>query len=223
MVALLPRRAVETAADDLQPGARTGANGRRQRCGARPRVGRSALVILPPPPTGFRSWPPPPSNCGARNQELETALALAVARTAQNDSTNNLPEPLPLVLTEAIRARVLGRRACAVLPDADILATGTAHGIRRDALALLDSTVTIDAGTDAQLVAGDLALAGRRIFGKVIEAGPHTCVVRRADQTSYRDVVQLVKLVDGRPRFGATGMLEGAGQRAGPCPAGQRQ
>ena len=98
-----------------------------------------------------------------------------------------------------------------VLSEAEILATGSASGVRREALALLDSTVTIDAGADAQVVAGDVALAGRRIFGKVIEAGPHTCVVRRADQASYRDVVQLVKVADGKPRFGATGILEGGG------------
>ena len=140
-------------------------------------------------------------------------------RPAQADAVNNLPEPLPLVLTEAIRARVLGRRACAVLSEAEIVATGSASGIRREALALVDSTVTIDAGLDAQVVAGDVALAGRRMFGKVIEVGPHTCVVRRADQASYRDVVQLVKLVDGKPRFGPTGMLEGAGRAQMPRPA----
>jgi rod shape-determining protein MreC len=70
--------------------------------------------------------------------------------------------------------------------------------------------VTVDAGLDAQVVTGDFALDGRRVYGKVFEVAPHTCVVRCADQVSYRDVVQLVKLVDGRPQFGPTGILEGA-------------
>jgi hypothetical protein len=44
-----------------------------------------------------------------RNQELETALALAQSRAAQADTASNLPAAPPLVLTEAIRAQVLGR------------------------------------------------------------------------------------------------------------------
>lgn len=147
----------------------------------------------------------------ARNQELETALALAQARAAQADATNNLPPLPPLVLTEAIRARVLGRRAGALLTETEILAAGSSSGIHRNALALVDSGVMVDAGTDAEVVAGDFALAGRRVYGKVFEVAPHTCVVRGADQPSYRDVVQLVKVVDGQPQFGATGILEGAG------------
>ena len=59
----------------------------------------------------------------------------------------------------------------------------------------------------------DLALAGRRVFGKVIEAGPHTCVVRRADQASYRDVVQLVKVVDGTPALSVRPASSKSGDR----------
>jgi cell shape-determining protein MreC len=147
----------------------------------------------------------------ARNQELETALTLAQARAAQADATNKLPATPPLVLTEAIRARVLGRRSGALLTETEIVAAGSTSGIRREALALVDSSVTVDAGLDAAVVAGDFALVGRRVYGKVFEVAPHTCVVRSADQPSYRDVVQLMKLVDGQAHFGATGILEGAG------------
>jgi cell shape-determining protein MreC len=148
----------------------------------------------------------------ARNRELETALALSVAQNSRA-AADNLSAAAPLVLTEGILARVLGRRACAVLPNAEIVAVGSASGIRHDALALVDSEVTIDAGRDSQVVSGDMALAGRRVYGKVVEVGQHTCVIRRADQASYRDVVQLVRLTDGKSCFGPTGMLEGAGQR----------
>ncbi|HVU88343.1 MAG TPA: rod shape-determining protein MreC [Pirellulales bacterium] len=147
----------------------------------------------------------------ARNQELETALALAQASAAQSEAASHLPATPPLVLTEAIRARVLGRRAGGLFPESEIVAVGSTSGVRREALALRDSTVTVDAGHDVQVVAGDFVLAGRRIYGKVLEVAPHTCVVRGADQASYRDVVQLVKLVDGRANVGPTGILEGTG------------
>jgi len=99
-----------------------------------------------------------------------------------------------------------------VLPAAEIVALGHTAGARREALALVDSSWTIDSGRDTQIAAGDMALAGRRVFGKVMEVGAHTCVVRRADQAGYRDVVQLAARAEGTLRFGAKGILEGTGE-----------
>ena len=62
------------------------------------------------------------------------------------------------------------------------------------------------------MAAGDLTLAGRRVFGKVIEAGPHTSIVRRASEPGYRDVVRLGHVVDGVVQLGPRGVLEGTGE-----------
>ena len=88
---------------------------------------------------------------------------------------------------------------------------GRSAGARRDALALVDSSWTVDSGEDAHIAKGDVALAGRRVFGKVMEVSAHTCVVRRADQAGYRDVVQLAARADGTVHFGPKGILEGTG------------
>lgn len=144
-----------------------------------------------------------------RNRELEMALALAAKGTASDEL--GVAAAAPLINVQCIRAAVLGKRAYAMLAADEIIDLGQRAGAVRDGLALVDSTLTIDGGQDQQLAREDIALEGRRVFGKVIEVTPHTAVVRRADQAGYRDVVQLARVVDGVPRFGARGILEGAG------------
>jgi cell shape-determining protein MreC len=149
----------------------------------------------------------------ARNRELETALRLANRRATDVDPRTDLRKLPPLILTHAVRARVLGRRACAALGTAHIAALGRDAGMQPDSLVLVDSTVAVDQGQQADVATGDIALEGRRVFGKVIEVGPHTSIVRRASEPGYRDVVQLARLVDGKLEFGPKGILEGTGER----------
>jgi hypothetical protein len=60
---------------------------------------------------------------------------------------------------------------------------------------------------------GDVALAGRRVFGRVIEVSPHTATVRRADQPGYRDVVQITSADGASSALAVRGVLEGTGER----------
>ncbi|HEY2841775.1 MAG TPA: rod shape-determining protein MreC [Pirellulales bacterium] len=146
----------------------------------------------------------------ARNRELEIAIASTTPADDSNRFTNRLP---PLLQVDLLPAPVLGRHACTVLATDEIIRAGRDRAILRDALALADSTTTIDGGEDAALAAGDVALAGRRVFGRVIEVGPHTSTVRRADQPGYRDVVQIAPADGGSPETVVRGVLEGTGER----------
>ncbi len=143
-----------------------------------------------------------------RNRELEIALALATRESAPDEIASR---SAPLISVQCLRAAVLGKRAYGVLPADEIIDLGQRSGAAADRLALVDSTLTIDQGQDQRVAHDDMALQGRRVFGKVIEVAAHTAVVRRADQAGYRDVVQLARIVDGLPRFGAKGILEGCG------------
>jgi cell shape-determining protein MreC len=150
----------------------------------------------------------------ARNRELQNALDMATRKARDGDPPVTSRELPPLVLAQATRARVLGRRAVAALAADQIVALGRDAGARPDALVLADSTVTLDQGRQTDLAAGDLALVGRRVFGRVIEVGLHTSIVRRASEPGYRDVVRLAHVVAGKLEFGPRGLLEGTGQRS---------
>jgi cell shape-determining protein MreC len=56
-------------------------------------------------------------------------------------------------------------------------------------------------------------LAGRRVWGKVIESAAQTSSVLRLTESGYRDLVQLVQSQGDALKPGPCGMLEGAGER----------
>jgi cell shape-determining protein MreC len=211
-VALVPRRAVEPLARmhncALAPG-RVAAGYVRDACSRAVAWTRNSAATA----DQLTTLATEASQLRARNRELETALRLAIHRAGQNDAGTDLHDSPPLVLTQGVRARVLGRRACAALGAADIAGLGRDGGLQADALALVDSTVAVDQGQQANVAAGDIALEGRRVYGKVIEVGPHTSIIRRASEPGYRDVVRLAHLVDGALEFGPKGILEGTGER----------
>jgi cell shape-determining protein MreC len=146
----------------------------------------------------------------ARNQELEAAIARSAPTSDATSAANELP---PLVSVDLLPAAVLGRHACAVLATDEIIRGGRDRALVRDAIVLADSTTTIDGGEDAAVAAGDVALAGRRVFGRVVEVGPHTATVRRADQPGYRDVVQIALADGASSATSVRGVLEGTGER----------
>jgi cell shape-determining protein MreC len=147
----------------------------------------------------------------ARARELEAALASALARSDASEITTSGKETAPLLVTHGVRARVLGARATALLGESQLIGIARGAPPARDTLVLADSALAIDAGNDARITHGDLALVGRRVYGKVVDVGSRTATVRRADQPGYRDVVQLSRLIDGRFTPGPKGVLEGAG------------
>jgi cell shape-determining protein MreC len=146
-----------------------------------------------------------------RSEELE--LALAATRLEANaadsaDSSGNLP----LVRAALVRARVLGPQARSFLERLEVLDAGSVMGLEPGALAVDGSTVVLDQGRNAGLKADDLALAGRRILGKLVEVGPQTSVMRRTTDAGYRDLVQVAAVAGDRLRLGPRGVLEGVGE-----------
>jgi cell shape-determining protein MreC len=114
-----------------------------------------------------------------------------------------------LLITRTIEARVLGRQARAYLGRRDLLSAGSTNGIEPEALVVDEGPQQIDLGEDRDIEPGRLVLAGRRVWGKIVEVGPHTSTVRRITESGYRDLVQLASVSDGRLQFGPRGVLEG--------------
>lgn len=148
-----------------------------------------------------------------RNEELETALALAARRDQSEEDAEGASSPsAPLVRPALVQARVLGPQARAFLERLDLLDAGRDAGLEPDALVFEASTVVLDQGRNAEFSVDDLALAGRRIVGKLVDVGPQTSVVRKVTDPGYRDLVQLAQPSDEGLRLGARGVLEGAGE-----------
>ncbi len=150
----------------------------------------------------------------ARNVELETALELARQRPPGEESLQ-LPSPsAPLVRTELIQARVLGPQVRSFLQRLEVIDAGSAAGLEAGLPVFAESTAMLDQGRNAGLAVDDLALAGRRIVGKLTSVGPQTSVMRRVTDAGYRELVQLAERSgdDERLRLGARGVLEGVGE-----------
>ncbi len=147
-----------------------------------------------------------------QNQQLQTALAMALARGNRSEGDDRLSAGPPLVVADALRARVLGRQARAHLARAEIIAAGARWGVDAGALVLDEPLAALDQGADAGLSPGQLAIAGGCVWGRVVDVGPWTAVVRRASEPGYRDLVQLAHWVEGRLQLGARGVLEGNGE-----------
>jgi hypothetical protein len=127
-------------------------------------------------------------------------------------------ESTPLVVSQAIPARVLGRQAKSFLVERDVLDIGRSKAVRRGSLVVdadeaLDQSQVVDQGAAAGIQANRLVVSGRRIWGRIAEVGPNTSTVQRSNDTGYRDLVQLASLQEGRLQFSARGMLVGTGQR----------
>jgi cell shape-determining protein MreC len=147
-----------------------------------------------------------------RNERLQSALALAIARDHRSEIDGRLPHSYPLVDAEPLRARVLGRQARAHLARAEVIAAGRGSGVTAGALVLDEPLATLDQGSDAGVASRQLAIVGGCVWGRVTEVGRWTSVVQRANQPGYRDLVQLGQHVGGRLLLGPRGVLEGAGE-----------
>jgi cell shape-determining protein MreC len=140
----------------------------------------------------------------ADNRRLAAELALAQNRpAAPEQGPGELVQPL--LTARCVRARVLGQLARAYLGRHHLLDVGDEAGVEPDALVVRGSPGLIDQGRDAGVEPGRLVLSGGRVWGKVVEVGPLTSVVRTATEPGYRDLVQLGK-------SGPQGILEGTGE-----------
>jgi cell shape-determining protein MreC len=136
---------------------------------------------------------------------------LAAARSQASKQTGSDDQGDRLLLAQCVPARVLGRQARAFLVRHHLLDVGTSSGLQRDDL-VVDGPAVIDRGSDAALRTGQLVLSGRRIWGKIVQLGPHTSAVRAATEPGYRDLVFVVGSEEKPNRWQRQGILEGSGE-----------
>ncbi len=118
-----------------------------------------------------------------------------------------------MLVPQVIRAHMLGRLARRWLDPPALLGAGTDNRLTPDALVLVASPTLIDRGTRHATDVDQLVLAGRHVWGKVVEVGPSTALVRHATEQGYRDVVHLAHMEDDQMLHrGPRGLLEGCGQ-----------
>jgi len=152
----------------------------------------------------------------SRGRAAEAELLTAHTATSSSATTHVSARAADsLLVTRAIEARVLGRQARAYLGRRDLLSAGSTNGIEPEALVVDEGPQQIDLGEDRDIEPGRLVLAGRRVWGKIVEVGPHTSTVRRITESGYRDLVQLASISDGRLQFGPRGVLEGGVSKDG--------
>lgn len=141
-----------------------------------------------------------------KRQNSRLAAELAAAQSRRWDPADNPGDDEDRLLrTRCVPARVLGRQARAFLGRHHLLDVGSREGIQQDAL-VVDGQGLIDRGRDADVRPGQLVLAGRRVWGKIVELGSHASVVRGVTEPGYRDLVGL------GDSAGTEGMLEGTGE-----------
>jgi cell shape-determining protein MreC len=163
------------------------------------------------------------------NRDSASAGGVASEENGVDGQMNRRSLP-PLLLSQSIPARVLGRQAKAFLQAREILDVGKSRGAASDSLVVdsgpkgiaprsgtqpsqSDHTIgLVDQGRDSAVETGRLVLAGSRVWGKVAEVGLHTSTVQRVTDVGYRDLVQLASLHNGRLRFAARGVLVGHGE-----------
>ena len=141
------------------------------------------------------------------NRRLTAELTAArVLRRRSNSVQNPSDDPYQRLLTaRCVKARVLGQQARAFLARQYMLDVGSQAGVQPDALVVDAPPELIDLGSDAGLEAGQLVLSRGRVWGKVVEVGPSTSIVRTVTEPGYHDLVQLA----GQ---GPQGILEGTGE-----------
>jgi len=140
------------------------------------------------------------------NQQLRTLLATRPTATQAND--------VPLLHARGIAARVLGQQAWAFLGRQKLLDHGQAAGVPLEAwVTALRRPHVVDVGADMQIAAGQVAATPQAVWGRVVEVGPHTSVVRTVCDAGYRDLVRLGGSVSAAAASaGPQGILEGVGE-----------
>lgn len=142
-----------------------------------------------------------------RQAELE--LALAAARSAQAAASE---DDAPLLTPKLVSARLFGPRTRKLAASEQLILLDTAPNVPLDALVLdTNSEAIVDRGQTDGVRAGQLALAGRSVWGKVVGVELQTATIRRPTQLGYRDLVQLARYVDDQLQPGPRALLEGTG------------
>ena len=146
----------------------------------------------------------------AENRRLQAELSIARASASRNSDTNTAS----LLRAGCVPARVLGRAAREFLASQRILDVGARSGLRADALVVAGPRTILDQGAAAGLLAEQLVFSEGRLWGKIVEVGSQTSIVRTVTEPGFRDLVRLAPAAgDGEPiRLGPSGILEGTGE-----------
>ncbi len=122
-----------------------------------------------------------------------------------------LQHTVPLLKPRLVEARVLGRQSQSLLQRHALLDAGMSAGLASGDL-VLDVPAVVDQGMASGAASGQLVLAGRRIWGKLMEVQPRISTVRRICDAGYRDLVRIAQTQGERLSLGPRGMLEGTGE-----------
>jgi hypothetical protein len=139
------------------------------------------------------------------NRRLAAELAAARSQMSRPEEDPDQDPSRRLLNARWVKARVLGQCARAFLDRQYLLDAGTEAGVQPDAPVIDAPPALLDQGRDAGLKAGQLVLGQGRIFGKIVQVGRWTSVVRTVTEPGYRDLVCLGE-------SGPQGVLEGAGE-----------
>jgi hypothetical protein len=146
-----------------------------------------------------------------RLKDQNAALEARLRQAAGQADAFSVQQPASLLSLHAVEARVLGEHAQTFLRGTVVRAAPQQSELTTGSLAVDFGRAVVDQGENALLTAGDLALAGGRIWGKLIEVGPQTGVVCRVDSAGYRGLAQIAHPTDGVWKPLARGIVEGSG------------
>ena len=151
----------------------------------------------------------------AENERLRAALVAARASLAKEQllARTRMTTSEPLTRNALIETRVLGTQARAFLERRGIIEAGRTHGVEPGNLVVDATAQSVDVGQDLGAESGDYLLAGRGVWGRIVDVGPHTATARRVHGAGYRDLVRLSHGQDDNPHWGPQGILEGTGER----------
>jgi len=138
-------------------------------------------------------------------ERLRTALIIASAE-------HHEPAAQPLLVSEALGARVLGPAARGYLSRRVLVASGASDGVLPGDFVLEGARPLVDQGAAQGLAAGQLVMAAGRVWGRVATAGSQTATIERVTDVGYRDHVQLARPGAEHALLTAQGVLEGTGQ-----------
>lgn len=118
----------------------------------------------------------------------------------------------PLIVPQLVAARVLGNER-SPLPQVvgRFLDRGRLDGVAFDDLVLDADRTHVDLGTTFDLAADMPVYAGRRVVGRIRQAGRWTSTLQLLTDREYRGFAQLVRESAQGPVFGAEGVLAGNG------------
>lgn len=137
----------------------------------------------------------------------QLVVAEALPRTNSGVTTGSPPLFLPAL----VEARVMGETLSRDWRSGALLDRGWQGGVRESALVLQRRRPLVDLGADDQLSTEDPLVIGSTVVGKIEVVGRWTSTFLPVTDPDFRAAVQLVRLAESGPAWGAAGILHGTG------------